>query len=272
MNYEIIASDLDGTLLNSKSELSAENAEAIRLLSERGVHFVPATGRSFAEIPTAIKDSPYIRYYIHSGGAAIYDKKTDTRTRFCLSAELSKKIFEVLYKHDCHITVRMNGRIYSDSALVDKASLDYYNVWKVHSDILFASGIFLENLRETLMSAENVEMITLFFHDDSDRYPIIEKVGALGGVNFAEACPYNLEITSDTADKGRALLALAESLGVDTSRVMALGDSGNDSAMIKAAGLGLAVSNSMPELVKIADSLISSNDEHALKYVLEKYF
>ena len=61
-NIKIIASDLDGTLLNSNSEVSAENLEAIRKLAEKGVFFVPATGRSLSEIPKAIAYIPEIRY------------------------------------------------------------------------------------------------------------------------------------------------------------------------------------------------------------------
>ena len=272
MDYKIVASDLDGTLLNSNSELSAENAEAIRLLTERGVVFVPATGRSYAEIPTPLKESPYIRYYIHSGGAVIYDKMTNTRTLFCLSGEKSRAIFEAIFRQDCHVTVRMNGNIYSDKSLSDDRALDYYNVWGVHRDILFAQNGFVDNFRDAVMNAESVEQISLFFHDDNDRQPIIDEVGKLGGVNFAKACPFNLEITSSTADKGNSLLVLAKSLGVQREATIGLGDSENDRSMVEAAGLGLAASNSMPSVLAIADGVMCSNDEHVAKYVLEKYF
>ena len=54
--YKIIASDLDGTLLNSSSEISKENIDAINNLNEKGVAFVPCTGRTYSEIPDKIKN------------------------------------------------------------------------------------------------------------------------------------------------------------------------------------------------------------------------
>jgi HAD superfamily hydrolase (TIGR01484 family) len=58
--YKFLASDLDGTLLNTKGEISRENLEAIRSLHGMGVSFVPATGRAYNEIPAPLKENPYI--------------------------------------------------------------------------------------------------------------------------------------------------------------------------------------------------------------------
>ena len=272
MSYKIIASDLDGTLLNSSSNLSPENTEAIKALYECGVQFVPASGRSFSEMPEAVKSNPYIRYYIHSSGAAIYDKLEDKRTTWCIPRELAPEIFNIIYKYDCHVTVRMNGGTYTDTALIDKASLDHHNVWQIHRNLLFASGKMLDNFKETVKASSGIEMISLFLHDESDRSRIISELSSLGDLNFAKACPFNLEITSRLADKGNALRTLAAHLSVDISDVMALGDSGNDIPMVKAAGHGVAMSNSMPELLAIADEVICSNDQHGVKYILEKYY
>ena len=76
MDYKIIATDLDGTLLNSQGNVSPENWEAIRKLQELGVLVVPTTGRVFEELSLQLRESPLFRYYITSGGAAIYDKET----------------------------------------------------------------------------------------------------------------------------------------------------------------------------------------------------
>ena len=65
MNYHIIASDLDGTLLNSAGVISPENLAAIHELTEKGSHFVPASGRGYSEMPQQIHDCPDIRYIIH---------------------------------------------------------------------------------------------------------------------------------------------------------------------------------------------------------------
>ena len=71
--YKLIASDLDGTLLNEQSRISRENLDAITALTEKGVYFVPSTGRTYTEIPEQITEHPSIRYFIYSNGSVIYD-------------------------------------------------------------------------------------------------------------------------------------------------------------------------------------------------------
>ena len=74
MEYKIVASDLDGTLLQYDGRVSAENWRAIEEMGKMGVQFVPASGRSFNEMPDELRESPLIRYYITSDGTTVYDK------------------------------------------------------------------------------------------------------------------------------------------------------------------------------------------------------
>ena len=60
--YKVVVSDLDGTLLNEKKEISEENLLAIREMTERGVHFVASSGRCFSELPNEILAIPEIKY------------------------------------------------------------------------------------------------------------------------------------------------------------------------------------------------------------------
>ena len=94
MKYKIVASDLDGTLLDSKGEVSAENLSAICELHARGAFFVPASGRSLSEIPRTLRDEESIRFYIHSSRAGIYDKKTGKNLSFGFPSSLSKEILQ----------------------------------------------------------------------------------------------------------------------------------------------------------------------------------
>ena len=83
MKYKVICSDLDGTLLDSESRLSPENASAISELAKRGIIFVPTTGRTMLELPEEIRTHKDVRYFIYSNGAGIYDvqKKKDVCKR-----------------------------------------------------------------------------------------------------------------------------------------------------------------------------------------------
>ena len=66
--YKMVACDLDGTLLNSEFHVSQENKNAIKELSEKGIHFVPCTGRTLSEM-REVANIPEVRYIIYSSGA-----------------------------------------------------------------------------------------------------------------------------------------------------------------------------------------------------------
>ncbi len=270
--YKIVASDLDGTLLGSDGKVSAENFAAISSLKNRGVHFVPASGRSLAEIPAEIKENPDIRYFIHSSGAVVFDKLTGERISFCFPKELSAKIFELLFSTDCHITVRHRGRMYTSVETMNEESFAYYKVWAAHAELLRTVGEPISNFKEKFSSADDVEMISIFIGDNERLFELKSKLLLIPNINVASACPYNIELTCSKAGKGNALLALAEKLGCSVSETIAVGDSENDMPMILAAGLGLAVENAAEELKAKADRVICSNDYGVAKYLLETYF
>ena len=72
-NIKLVASDLDGTLLNKNKEITPRLFDALEKLDELGIYFVPSTGRPFGTVPQTIKDLPFLKYVITSNGATIYD-------------------------------------------------------------------------------------------------------------------------------------------------------------------------------------------------------
>ena len=87
----------------------------------------------------------------------------------------------------------------------------------------------------------------------------------------AQSDEFNLEIVSDKAGKGNALMMLADILGIEHEKTIAVGDSTNDMTMVKAAGLGLAMDNAVDELKANADAVICNNDAHAIDYIVRNY-
>lgn len=270
--YKIVASDLDGTLLDSNGKLSKENLEAISSLNERGVLFVPASGRSLSEIPAEIREHPSIRYIIHSSGAVVYDKLTDERISFCFPKELSCEIMSLLFGIDCHLTVRHRGRMFTSLDKMNEESFRKYKVWKPHEDLLRRVGEPITDFKERFLSAEDVEMISVFIGDNDRFLALKSRLSEIPDVNVASACAYNIELTYSKAGKGNALSALAKKLNIPICETVAVGDSENDLPMVLAAGLGLAVENADESLKKYADRVICSNDYGILKYLLETDF
>ena len=86
-NFEMIVSDLDGTLLGSDMNLSEKNRIAIEKLCDMGIEFVPSSGRTLYQIPSEIRENPNFRYIIYSNGTAIHDVKAG-KDIVCASASI----------------------------------------------------------------------------------------------------------------------------------------------------------------------------------------
>ena len=270
--YKILASDLDGTLLNSKGDVSDENLKAVAELVHRGALFVPSSGRTFSEIPENIRENPDIRYVIHSSGAVVYDKLTGQRISFCIPKELSSIVFDLLSQYECHITLRQKGRTLVNGKKMNKITCEYNQVWDIHYELIDKLAVRIDDFDKQVREMEDIEMISVFFHNDADIDRAKERIEATGKLIAAKACPHNIEISYIEAGKGNALAALADKLGISILETVAVGDSANDLPMILEAGLGLAMKNASAEVKAAANETVCNNDEHVVEYILSKYF
>ena len=130
--YKIVASDLDGTLLNKEQIVSEENFCAISEMSRLGVEFVPTTGRAMNEINPSLINSPDIRYIITSDGAVVYDMSTKKPilTRY-VSKDDTRFVLETLRPYNVFIVVHEGGKTYFDKnkynpEFLNKCGIDEY--------------------------------------------------------------------------------------------------------------------------------------------------
>lgn len=270
-NYKIVASDLDGTLFTSQVEVSPENNAAIKKLHEKGIYFAPSSGRTLCEIPKELTENPYIRFIIFSNGSTIYDKETGKNLLNCIDKEDADRAFDIIEKFETHITLRQAGQNYGDINTADDESCKYLNVQTGHRGLLNTYGKFLNNFKEFCRTADNIEMISVFFHDDNDRIKCKELLEEQCNFMIASAMPHNLEICSASAGKGNAILKLCEYLGVEIGDTIAVGDSENDIPAVETAGLGLAMANACDALKEVADEIVCDNDSHVVEYILNNY-
>ena len=271
--YKIIATDLDGTLLNSHSHISPENNEAMQILADMGVHIVPSTGRALWEMPAQVRDHPLVRFIIHTDGATIYDKKTGENINLPMSREESDKMLDIIYGFESTSSVRYNGYCYVDEA---ENNLDFYTYNSMHPDYakhLFKYAKPVKNLKEfSKKELPEIDMICTFFHNEEDRQQCFKIFDALPQFQTACSVVNNIEVFSSKAGKGKSLARLCQMLGVDISETIAIGDSTNDTEALEYAGLGLATENAYPELKEIADEIICHCDDHIMQYILKNYY
>ena len=270
--YKIFSCDLDGTLFGPGASFSKENDEAIRALAESGVTFIINTGRTYTEIPEILKNHPAIPYIVCSNGAVIYDRKNNTRTAFCMATAQVLEVLDILCDYDVSLSLRTDGVCYVDKQGHNDTDYEAHGA-NVHWRYFFyLNAVPKDDFDRFCRTVNEAEMICAFFADDRERTEAAKRLEALTGVKIASTDPSNLEIFSDRAGKGTALLYLADKLGVGHGETVAVGDTTNDSDMILKAGLGLAMENAFPELKAQADAVVCRNTEHVVPYIAKHYF
>lgn len=266
--YRMVTCDLDGTLFGSDLHVSDENNAAIRRFCEKGIHFVPCTGRTLAEIKEIV-ENPDIRYIIYSGGAGIWDKKNNEYIHNGFPKESKEKIIEILSHYDFYTFFHADGKCFADNLVRGREG--EYNIGKALYEPIEDIIISFDDFGQAVMEKE-VECFSLFFKNDEEKQKCKDELLAEGRYQVTEPWPFNLEIYDKDAGKGNAIRQLAEKLGIDLSEVISIGDSSNDVTALEVAGLGVCVSNGSDELKAIADEIACSMEEHVADYVLKKYF
>ena len=270
--YKIVASDLDGTLLNKEQIVSEENLCAISKIKRLGVEFVPTTGRAMNELNPALMNCPDIRYIITSDGAVVFDKNVGRPilTRY-ISKDAVRLVLESIRPCNVFIVVHEGGKTYFDKNKYNTEFLETCGIDAYFGHIISQHAEAIDNFESFLLASNEMEMIALFFEFDEvacSSKQIFEDSGKLCAAHSNKGY---LEVYSSDAGKGKTLTAFANMLGIDIDDVIAIGDSKNDSTMIEEAGLGLAVSNACDALKELADQTICDNSEHIAKYVLENF-
>ena len=269
--YKIVASDLDGTLLNKEQTVSDENFCAISEMKRLGVEFVPTTGRSMDEVDPSLINCPDIRYIITSNGAMVFDKNIGkTILAHYISKDIVNLVFETLRPYNVFIVAKEGGKPYVDKNKYNPEFMNTCGIDAYFRYIISHHAVPIENFESFVLSSNEIEMIVLFFEFDETASCCKQIFEDTGKLSSAHANNY-IEVYSSDASKGKTIVAFADMLGVDIADVIAVGDSNNDSTMIEEAGLGLAVDNACDALKEIADQTICNNSEHIAQYVLDNY-
>ena len=264
----LIAVDLDGTVLDDRKQLTPRTLEALREAGRQGVLIVPATGRTHAGLPPELLALPGVRYAITSNGARVMDLAAGKALReLYIPRGTALAAYDALSAFDCMTDLFQDGRGYSTEA---NRAASYRFVPDNLRDYVLNTRTVLPDLRAFIASQERgIEKLTIFFLDEDERRRAWAEVAALG-VDVVSSLPLNMEINAAGVDKGAGLLALAEQLGLPASALMACGDGGNDTAMVAAAGLGVAMANAFPEVKAAASYVTASNNEDGVALAGEK--
>ena len=258
---KLILLDLDGTLLNSRKEISAATEAALARSAEKGILIVPCTGRFYGGMPEAVRALPYLKYAITINGAEVYDIHADKSLHSALiDLKRADAVFEFLDTlpviYDCFQDNWgwMDRRFYE---IADRFALD-----AISANYVRGSRTPVENFRETLQQrGRGIQKTQMFFRDPQLRKQMLAELPQrFPDLAVTTSLPNNIEINSGDAHKGAALLELCRHLGIDPAQTMAFGDGLNDVTMIKTAGIGVAMGNAEDAVKAAADYITDTND------------
>lgn len=281
---KVIASDLDGTLLDEHHMLNQTTADAIRRAQEKGIRFMIATGRAFKQVEPITEAYDICCDYLVSSGAEVRTPEKEIVYSGHMKLDMCKEVYDVLKE-------------YSVPYLFNTAEADYcigtfeeMQEKVLHHIFAFNQTISIEEIKESPayklmiektrvvasfeeLEIENPKIIKIFiFTNELEVLAEIENRLA-DNTNIAVASSFanNLEITDSEAQKGPVLKRYIESLGYTMDEVMVFGDSMNDYSMLSMDfGATIAMENADEKLKAVAKYVTRSNVEDGVAYTIDK--
>lgn len=279
----LIATDMDGTLLNAAHEISEENIQAIKYAQSQGITVVIATGRAFYEANAPINQTDLKVPYICLNGAEVRDESFDIMSTSNLNRELINRITVELNKENIFYQVYTNLGIYTENPLRDlEIYIDIAQRAGQEADVeKIKSGIQKRIDNGTLKVVDNYDKIQdtpgeivmkiLAFDSDLEKIDrVSETLAKSESLAISSSSRGNIEITHSDAQKGIALNTIAERLNIDMKNVMAIGDNMNDVSMLERVGYSVAMENAAPEVKAIAKYETDSNEQSGVGKAIMK--
>jgi len=262
----LIATDLDDTLLNEKSDINPRVMDALRRAMDVGCGVVLSSGRMLeAMLPLAERigvNAPMLLY----NGALAYDHRAD-ETIFAdqIDHETALSIAQMCEGMGYYIQAYPGRNYYCDR--ITEYTRRY--AANIHVDAVPVGMPVSEWMARNPSGMQKLLLIDT--PEGATRAQAALREAFPHGASFLKSKPYFLEIAPEGVDKGKSLLRLASHLGLERDEVMAFGDGQNDVAMIAAAGTGVSMQNGCPEARAAADVIAPSNLEDGVAVVIERY-
>lgn len=264
--YKLIALDMDGTLLRKDKTISERTFNALQAARQRGVKVVLSTGRPVMGIRNYLE---YLglnqddEYAITFNGSAVQTGKSGHMLfqKFMTGEDLHK-IYKLSKEHDLNIHA-----FDKDGRLITPRANEYTDVEaeinKIQVHIEDFNNIKYDDKIIKVMIVDDPAKLDKLTKEIPEEY--------LSNYSIMRSASIFLEFLKPGINKGIGLSVLSESLNISKEEIIAVGDADNDIAMIKYAGLGVAMGNAFPQVKEAANYITDTNDEDGVAKVIEKF-
>lgn len=275
---KLIASDMDGTLLDSKMSISKDNVSAIREANRLGIEFMVATGRAYTEAKPALEEAGIDCAMITLNGAQVFDKEGQSLFTAGIDKETAYQVLDILDAHNVYYELSTNRGIFSEhqekrieNFAAHVATTMPHLTYKVaiamaSAHLALLNITYIDSMRE-LLKDETLEVLKIIgFSMEGPKVlgPAGMAIEALEDLVVTSSAQNNIEVNHKFAQKGIAVAHVAKDRGIDASEVMTIGDNLNDVSMIQWAGVSFAMGNAELELKEYAKYETSTNLENGV--------
>lgn len=259
---KLFATDLDGTLLNSKGKISDKNKKAFKEMMEKGVTPTISTGRMYSASKNYAEelnlDVPIITY----NGALIKSTSGKVFYKSFIAPEIVLEIFQFCRKKGYYFQSYENDNLYFE---------DYTEYSKFYENHIGVKGITVGSAIDKYINEVPKLLIITSGNEESDK--ICKEINEefYGKVTAAKSLLNFVEILSYNTSKAKGLSELAKILNIKIEEILAIGDGNNDIPMLKAAGFSVAMGNAKDEVKQFADAVVSDCDNDGVAEAVYKF-
>ncbi len=267
MDYKILVLDLDGTLTNSKKEITEHTRHTLIRAQEQGLKIVLASGRpTYGIVPLAeaLRLDEFEGYILSYNGGQIIDWTTK---EVMYEKVLDPQVYPYLYR-----CAKENDFVilsYKDEYIVSE---DAGNPYVQHEAFLNRmSSVTVPRFLDTI----NFPVPKCLIVGDPEPLAALEqkmRQDLEGQMNVFRSEPFFLELVPQGIDKAKSLAVLLEEIHLKREEMIAVGDGFNDLSMIRFAGLGVAMANAQEVVKQEADYITLSNEEDGVAAVVDRFF
>jgi Cof subfamily protein (haloacid dehalogenase superfamily) len=269
---KLIASDMDGTLLNEKHNIDKETVVAIKKAEEAGITFAISTGREYDTVEPLLKENNIKCQCVLMNGAEYRDENGNIIEDINIEQETATKIIYILQKEKVSARIFTNKGIYTTDTKEEALKEMTYRTLSFNPEFTqdeaiefakkqpyFVNLNYISNLNDFLNSDMEIRKFVAFHNDIEIINKMKNVIGEIKGIAVSSSFKDNMEITHVTAQKGIILGKVAEKMGLRRDEVLVLGDSFNDYSMFTEFTESVAMGNAIPEIKKIAKYITDTN-------------
>jgi Cof subfamily protein (haloacid dehalogenase superfamily) len=267
-DVRLVVFDLDGTLLNSKHEISEYSLLAIRELLKKEIVIAIASGRIFTMLEGYIHTLNHQGFVISSNGGGIDDLSKHQRIKqVYLDPSDSEKIVLFCYSQQIECNILKRQSCYFPMQSVRISRFDNYNKIAIEKGL---SPIVFNRYERTIDDYALIEKILIYENNPMKVKKVKKFIETHTQLAYTSSGDGLMDVSSQEVSKGRAVEIIAKELGISLDQVCVFGDYDNDVSMFKTAGIAIAMGNASHQAKKHADFITLSHDEEGIAYAIRE--